>query len=168
MGIRRMLMIHSLIMSVGGIPLIYLGDEVSTLNDYNYLRDPAKAEDSRWVHRPAFDWNRAEQRHDPATFIGRMFQGLVRMITVRKATPALGRGMTTFFPTQNDHVLGYIRGKKVMILASFSEHPQTINTGVLGAYALLNGSVRDLLADKEITLPQEITLEPYQYLWLEY
>lgn len=168
MAIRRLLMIHSIIMSVGGVPLLYLGDEVSTLNDYNYLRDPGKAEDSRWVHRPAFDWNRAEQRHQADSFIGRMFQGLHTMINVRKATPALGRGMTTFFPTQNDHVLGFVRSRKVLILASFSEHPQTVSRDVLSAYALLNGKVRDLLSGKKIELPAQLELEPYQYRWLQY
>jgi amylosucrase len=55
LAIRRILVMHSVILSIGGIPLIYLGDEVGTLNDYGYRTDPARAEDSRWVHRPAAD-----------------------------------------------------------------------------------------------------------------
>jgi hypothetical protein len=43
-------------MTIGGIPLIYLNDEIGTLNDYDYRDDPAKAADSRWVHRPTTDW----------------------------------------------------------------------------------------------------------------
>ncbi|MBL8157799.1 MAG: amylosucrase, partial [Anaerolineae bacterium] len=61
-GIRRILMLYSIALSAGGIPLLYLGDEIATTNDYDYGRDPAKAEDSRWAHRPRFDWARAEQR----------------------------------------------------------------------------------------------------------
>ena len=59
LAIRRILLIHSIILSIGGIPLIYLGDEIGTLNDYRYRQDPAKAADSRWVHRPFADWERA-------------------------------------------------------------------------------------------------------------
>src|SRR5262245_36100736 len=36
LAVRRILMAHSIILSIGGIPLIYLGDEVGTLNDYRY------------------------------------------------------------------------------------------------------------------------------------
>ena len=53
LAMRRILLLHGIILSVGGIPLIYLGDEVGTLNDYSYRDDPAKVDDSRWVHRPA-------------------------------------------------------------------------------------------------------------------
>ncbi len=52
LAVRRILLLHSIILSIGGIPLLYLGDEAATLNDYSYVNDPAKADDSRWVHRP--------------------------------------------------------------------------------------------------------------------
>ncbi len=63
-AVQRILLIHSVILSIGGIPLLYLGDETAMLNDYSYANDPAKAGDSRWVHRPFADWQRSEQRHD--------------------------------------------------------------------------------------------------------
>ncbi|MEJ5226200.1 MAG: alpha-amylase family protein, partial [Anaerolineales bacterium] len=56
LAIRRILLIHGIILTVGGIPLLYLGDEIGTLNDYAYRDDPHKATDSRWVHRPRADW----------------------------------------------------------------------------------------------------------------
>ena len=59
--------------------LIYLGDEVGTLNDYGYAADPALAGDSRWVHRPATDGGRHELRDDPETLDGRIFAGLTRL-----------------------------------------------------------------------------------------
>ena len=52
-------------MSTGGVPLLYLGDEVAQLNDYSYIDDPATAGDSRWVHRPARPVERYAQRTDP-------------------------------------------------------------------------------------------------------
>ena len=58
LAVQRILLIHSVILSIGGIPLIYLGDETAMLNDYSYANDPAKAGDSRWVHRPFADWQR--------------------------------------------------------------------------------------------------------------
>ena len=38
LAVRRILLIHSVILSIGGIPLIYLGDEVGTINDYRLPR----------------------------------------------------------------------------------------------------------------------------------
>ena len=55
LAIKRIRLLHFVIMTAGGVPLIYLGDEVATLNDYSYLERPDHKKDSRWVHRPAAD-----------------------------------------------------------------------------------------------------------------
>lgn len=51
-GEDRVILAHAVAMSTGGLPLLYLGDEVGQLNDYYYRNRPAEADDSRWVHRP--------------------------------------------------------------------------------------------------------------------
>ena len=53
---RRILLFHSVTLSIGGIPLIHLSDEACTLNDYPYPNILAKSEDSCWVYRPTADW----------------------------------------------------------------------------------------------------------------
>ena len=58
--IKHILLLHSMIFSFGGIPLIYYGDEIGTLNDYSYMGHLSKANDSRWAHRPNIDWQKAE------------------------------------------------------------------------------------------------------------
>lgn len=55
LAIRRILLLHTVILSIGGIPLIYLGDEVGRLNDYSFRNEQIEAGDSRWVHRPQID-----------------------------------------------------------------------------------------------------------------
>ncbi|HEX7959215.1 MAG TPA: hypothetical protein VF493_04825, partial [Terriglobales bacterium] len=66
LAVRRILLLYSIILSIGGIPLIYLGDEVGTLNDYSFAQDPRKVGDNRWVHRSKTDWVWQErERHDP-------------------------------------------------------------------------------------------------------
>ncbi len=39
LAIKRILLLHSLIMSFGGIPLLYYGDELACINDYKNLED---------------------------------------------------------------------------------------------------------------------------------
>jgi glycosidase len=166
MALRRLLLIHSIILSAGGIPLLYLGDEIATLNDYTYEQDPHKAEDSRWVHRPRFDWKRAETRADEATDAGRIFTGLQRLIALRQSTPAFGGHETFFFDTGSKHVLGFIRSKQIAVLSNFSEQTIRLNPAVLNAYGV-HGSQIDLVTDAAIDVSNGLVLEPYQFVWLK-
>ncbi len=54
-AIHRILMGHALICSFGGLPLIYMGDEIGLTNDYGFSGKPAHAHDNRWLHRSAMD-----------------------------------------------------------------------------------------------------------------
>lgn len=168
LALRRDLLIHSVILSIGGIPLIYLGDEIGTCNDYTFAQQPDKAGDSRWVHRPRTDWQRYARRHDPTTVEGRMFTGLQRLIAVRKAHDALAGHDTTMIETGNPHVLGYLRqhaGQRIVIMANFSEQPQAIRTDLIRVYGL-SYTYNDLVSDETIPLTGELTLQPYQFIWL--
>jgi len=82
LAIRRILLMHGVIMTIGGILLLYLGDEIGALNDYEES-DPERIGDSRWIHRSVFDWDAAEQRHDRETHVGRIHAGLLRLAQIR-------------------------------------------------------------------------------------
>ncbi|HEX9859423.1 MAG TPA: alpha-amylase family protein [Paracoccaceae bacterium] len=88
-AIQRILMGHALIACFGGIPLIYMGDELALLNDYSYLDQPDHAHDSRWLHRPRMDWAAAATRDSADTPAGRVFRGIRHILARRRATPAL-------------------------------------------------------------------------------
>jgi amylosucrase len=64
LALRRILLIHSMILAFGGMPLLYMGDEIGLLNDDSYLDDPNLAGDNRWLHRPCMDWELAAKRDD--------------------------------------------------------------------------------------------------------
>ncbi|MFZ5881301.1 MAG: amylosucrase [Chloroflexota bacterium] len=134
LAIRRILLIHGVILTVGGIPLLYLGDEIGTLNDYSFHDDPDHHRDSRWVHRPRADWDLYELRRDPASVQGRVYQNLQKLIALRKAQPVFSDGELETVETGSDHVLGYIRsfeGRRALVLANFSETLQGISARVL-------------------------------------
>jgi glycosidase len=110
LAVRRILMLNSIILSIGGIPLIYLGDEVGTLNEYSFAHDLDKADDSRWVHRPKADWAwRKRVENDPSSPHGHIFAELVRLIVLRKQQPAIYGNDTEFVETGNGHLFGYVR-----------------------------------------------------------
>ncbi|MCD4671429.1 MAG: alpha-amylase family protein, partial [Anaerolineaceae bacterium] len=92
LSISRILLIHSILLFVGGIPLIYLGDEIGTLNDYSFRDDAAKSNDSRWMHRPTFDWEKANSRSQASSIERMIFYGLQKMIAIRNSHEAFSVG----------------------------------------------------------------------------
>src|SRR5690606_37906909 len=75
-AIDTILLLHSAIMAFGGIPLLYYGDAIGTLNDRSYLEDEHKQHDSRWLHRPRLDWTKAALRNTHGTIENRIFTPL--------------------------------------------------------------------------------------------
>jgi amylosucrase/maltose alpha-D-glucosyltransferase/alpha-amylase len=168
LAIQRILLVHGVILTIGGIPLIYLGDELGMLNDYDYENDLDKVGDTRWLHRSNFDWARAAQRHDSETVTGRIYQGLLRLIQIRQQNLAFNRAETEIVDTGNQHVFGYFRtnsDNSVLVLANFSETTQNIEGRRLRLLGLRK-TVVDLVAGRTIVATHELTLEPYDFVVL--
>jgi len=169
LAIKRILLIHNIIFSIGGIPLIYLGDEVGMLNDYSYQQDPDKADDSRWVHRPKADADRYAKRNQEDTVPGRIYHGIKKLVQLRKNNPILSASTPEFIYTGNPHVFGYHRKnntQQVLFIHNFSDDPQTISMKKLHLFTQVQ-KVRDMVSDKEISLDKDLELSPFQFVWLQ-
>ncbi len=167
LAIRRILLLHGVIMTVGGIPLIYLGDEIATLNDYSYQEHPAKAGDSRWVHRPALDQKSWEKRSDRNSVEGRVYAGLTRLIQLRKKTPAFAGQQMQVMDSGSDAVLGYARTdgeQRVLVFANFTEMPHVVPADRLRLYGL-GYRFTNLLEGNEVAYG-DLRLAPYEFLAL--
>ena len=167
LAIRRILLIHGIIMTAGGIPLIYLGDEIGMLNDYSYRDDPGKAGDSRWVHRPSTDWEAVARRSKPKTLEGRVFQGLQRLIRMRLETPVFTGNRLQVIDTGNPQVLGYVRihdHHRALIFANFGDEEQSLSGNLARLYGL-GYSFTNLLTGKTQPLT-DIRLEPCGFVCL--
>lgn len=163
-AVERILLAHAITMSTGGIPLIYLGDEVGQLNDYSYMHDPDKWDDSRWVNRPPYPYERYEQKDDEHTTAGRIYQGFRRLIQLRKETEAFHGGRLVGFRTHNSAVLGYQRmgpAASVVSLANFDDQPQWVGREVFRFQHAF-----DLVSGKQIDLSEGIHLMSHQFVWL--
>ena len=133
LSIRRLALLYSVVFAFGGIPLIYMGDELALRNDDSYLDDPELAADNRWMHRPPMDWAAAARRSDPATLEGRVFGWIQRLGTARKDLLALrAGGEFEVVVVDNPHVLAWRRrhprSGEFIGLANFSEADQSIDT----------------------------------------
>ncbi|TWT76115.1 Amylosucrase [Posidoniimonas polymericola] len=174
LALRRMLLLHGVTLSIGGIPLLYLGEEWGMLNDYEFAKDPAKAADSRWIHRPKMKWEFLEELDDHiasgnGSIRTRIFTSMQRMIRLRKESPALAGQTMELIATSNDHVLGYVRrfeGHRLVVLANFSEHEQVIEGNKLRT-AALGRFFQDELSEATFATSEPMKLQGYQVLWLK-
>jgi hypothetical protein len=167
LAIRRILLIHSVIQTIGGIPLINLNDELGTLNDYSYRDNPAKAQDSRWVHRPVMDWEQAALRKDQNSVQYKIFQNIIKLIDLRKSYAVFSGSDMQIIDSGNQSVLGYFRSQgseRILVFANFSEGRHTIPANLLRLYGL-SYNFKDLLENQTIPFT-DLTLEPYQFVCL--
>jgi amylosucrase len=159
------------VLSIGGIPLIYLGDEIGIAERLQLCRTTRpRRHDSRWVHRPRIDWAQMARRSDPATLEGRIFGGMQHLIQLRKATPAFAGNDMRVLNLGNDHVFAFVRtgrqGERVLVLANFSEHTQPVAANEVRLYGL-GYRFHEVITQQEMTLSDApIVLEPYQVMWL--
>lgn len=170
LALRRIELLHGLALSMGGLPLLYLGDELGTRNDYGFRSHPQRGADSRWAHRPEFDTSAAARRHDPASVEGRVFDSLSEMVRIRASHPAFGAGSVTVVHEPAD--LGVFAVTKrepaandeVTIVANFTDRAIVASAGEL---ALDSGSLyEDLRSGRAYPPSGGIAVAPYDLLWL--
>lgn len=167
LAIKRIALLHGIILTIGGIPLIYLGDEIGMLNDYVFQLDPLKKSDSRWVHRSKYNWNKYHNRKKIDTIEGKIYQRLIKIIKLRKSHRVFSNSSTIFINVNNPHVFCYHRkidGEGVYVLANFSEKSQKIYMNYL--FSDLNTSLIDLESNQKIS-KDEINLSPYELRFLK-
>jgi amylosucrase len=142
-GIRRLVLLHAVALGWGGVPLLYMGDELAQDNDTTYRADPALADDNRWMHRPYFDDGAAARRHDPGTVEGRVFRWFRALVRTRARLIALhAAGESAVLATDSPHVLAWRRrhprSGHFVGLANFSDQPTTVDIRTLDGLGVLN------------------------------
>jgi glycosidase len=170
LALKRIHLLHAMLFSSRGIPFIYSGDEIATLNDRSYKNDPKKQHDSRWIHRSAFDWTSADKRNDASTIQGQVFQTLQQLIAARKANTILHSSVKERYPdAMNPHVFVTTRseGERVFIgLFNVSDSPQYIAPTTLFPEETKK-EFQDIFQQRRVPLNvQSMVLGPYEYYWL--
>jgi amylosucrase len=174
-SIDIILLLHSMIMSFGGIPLLYYGDEVGTLNDRSFMQDERKAQDTRWMHRPRIDWNKVARRTQHGSVEQRIFDGLQRMIAVRKGIPAFADfNNRELLDTGNPHLFVFMRqppmmgSGKVLVVGNFDSSPQSLTLSDLGNRGHFEYSQLKDLCSGEVPrmFKNQLVVPPHHFYWL--
>ncbi|MER7434159.1 alpha-amylase family protein [Pseudonocardia alni] len=165
-GVRRLLLAHAVVYGWGGIPLLYMGDELALANDTGYRADPERAADNRWMHRPPMDEAAFARRYDPDTVEGRVFGALTGLAAVRAELPALHASAPVEVPVLDDPaVLGWTRrhprGGRFVGLVNVSDRPASVDA------ALVTGLDTVLSSDGPVrTEGGRAHLPPLSWAWL--
>ena len=154
-ALRRLLLVHGIALSFGGLPILYMGDELGMQNDYAYAVDPARAHDSRWVQRANFDAQRLAQKDDPSTPAGRVYDAIHTLIAQRCRQPALATGVPrSVRHTADPALLALARGSSFLGLFNFSARSISVSLAAMGEGAWPGQD-------------ECIELAPWAMLWLE-
>jgi len=172
-AIAKILMMHGIILTYGGIPMIYAGDEIGTLNDYTYQQNEDHVNDNRWVNRPIHNWTVVSElkknNNNPSAII---FDRLKNMIRLRKEHSEFADSNNLkIHGCPNPHIFVYQQtneNKNVWVLSNFNEVTETLHISWLLSIGIHAGkNSMDLLTGKPIVLTHnELPLKPYQQLWV--
>ena len=167
-----MMQAHSFFL--GGLPMLFYGDEAAYTNDYSYLDDPGKSYDNRWMHRPVIDWNKNIKIESEDTPEHAVFSATQRLLAIRsKLSMVADHSNIEWLSPHNIHVAGYTRsyqGNRLFCVFNFSGQE-----AFLTWYAFKeSGNTGDTLYDhwrgKDITVGGDheyLLLKPYEFFLLE-
>lgn len=163
-AIRLDVMLHAYMFMQSGIPVLYSGDETAQVNDYTYKEDPLKADDSRYIHRGAMNWELAENRSDSETVEGKVFQALGRLENIRKSEKVFMADADTWtIETWDSAVLcmgRYYEGEKIIGLFNFSE------TDRIAWINETDGDYVDMISGEEMK-PIGVSVPAYGFYYLK-
>ncbi len=159
LAVGRILLLYGIILSMSGYPLIYMGDELGMLNNYQYSDNSEYENDSRWVHRQSSVLiSRKKSRYS-----SNIYEGLVKLIKIRKTCKVFAGNSIRFLDLENSHIFGYKRMYKdglakrsLTVVANFSEQLQ---------HVCLEEPSFDIISSTKFSAG--IDLGPYQFLWLK-
>jgi amylosucrase len=170
LALDRLLLVHALVVGWGGIPVLWMGDELALPNDPDWAAEEGHSDDNRWAHRPRLPWAAAELRHDAGTVQGRVFEGLQHLLRVRAELPHLHASVAAevlepsdpgILPVLRRHPQGRFLGL-YNVAASWRPWPggRLRDLGLLDAVDALTGERVRLGGDGDLWLP------PYGAAWL--
>jgi len=160
--------------NIGGVPMLFYGDEMGYTNDYSYLNDAAKSYDNRWMHRPIIDWEKNKRIEQEGTVEQRVFLGTQQLIAIRKKLEVVSdfKNLTWMQP-HNIHVAGYLRTHndgKLYCLFNFSANESFLTWFAFKQHGSASGKLYNHWNDSYIEVGfdhEYFIMEPYSFYLLE-
>lgn len=141
-NIKKIQLLDRVKFTLGGVPLIYMGQELGVKNDYSFQRDQVKMQDHRFVKRVAITPSLVQQRTKLSSQAQQIFSNIQQLVQLRQQHPVLATNHITLLRLSNPHILGYYKqaGRaRLTVVHNFSNRWQTVmisgTTVTLAPYA---------------------------------
>ncbi len=167
----------SVMLTLPGTPIIYYGDEFGKFNDEGFYHEKINEtglDDTRFLVRGKIDWQQLEaDLKDENSLPVKVYERVRKMVRFRKKFNVFGRGSIVWIDAKkpegaiNQAILAYIRkwqNHQLLIVQNLSSQPQTCRlkfqpeivwTDIFGNQGNYDET------------SQTLTLQPWEYLWLE-
>lgn len=173
-SIQKIVLMQAHCFFLGGLPIIFYGDEAGYTNDYSYLKDPGKSYDNRWMHRPIIDWSKNKKVNQEGTIEYRVYQATKKLIGIRKKLAVVAdlKNLTWLTP-HNIHIAGYLRAyeeNQLYGIFNFSNQPSYLTWYAFKEHGNFSRKLHDHWTEKsfEVGLDHEhLIIEPYGFYLLE-
>ncbi|MGH3324973.1 MAG: alpha-amylase family glycosyl hydrolase, partial [Streptomyces sp.] len=162
-AVSRILLAHAIVLGWGGVPVIWMGDEVGMLNDDGWDQVPEHADDNRWVHRPVMPW--------PVDGESAVYDGLRDLVTARRALPHLHASVgSTVLPPSDPGVLLVLRDhplEPMLGAYNVTEDHRPLPAHRLAELGLDPSACVDRVTRKRLAVHDgTVWLGPYGALWV--
>jgi len=173
-SINKILLMQAHSFFIGGLPMIFYGDELGYTNDYSYLHDHSKSYDNRWMHRPVINWEKNKNIDIAGTVEQKVFSATQRLISLRKKLTVVGdyKNLVWLSP-HNAHVAGYLRQqkeKRLFCLFNFSGQEAHVTWYLFKEYGNAPAKLYNFWNDELLTVGHDheyLVAAPYSFLLLE-
>ncbi|HLO82075.1 MAG TPA: alpha-amylase family glycosyl hydrolase [Chitinophagaceae bacterium] len=173
-SVRKILLMQAHSFFLGGIPMMFYGDEAGYTNDYSYLNDPGKSYDNRWMHRPVIDWEKNKKIDIEGTVENRVFRATQKLISIRKKLEVVAdyKNLTWLTP-HNMHVAGYLRSfddKKLYCVFNFSDRSAYLTWYAFKSHGVEPTVLHDHWTGMDLPVGENydhLVIEPYGFHLLE-
>lgn len=174
LSIKKILLMQAHSFFVGGVPMIFYGDEVGYTNDYSYLKDEGKSYDNRWMHRPIIDWEKNKNIDEEGTIENKIFSSTQKLISIRKKLEVVADHKNLQWLTpHNIHVAGFLRlsiNKKLYCLFNFSNQAAYLTWFAFKEQGAAPTKLYDHWQNKNYSVGTDnefLIIEPYSFCLLE-
>lgn len=174
LSVKKILMMQAHSFFIGGLPMIFYGDESGHTNDYSYLQDEGKSYDNRWMHRPVINWEKNGKFDQAGTVENKVFNGTRQLISIRNKLPVIAdKKNLTWLTPHNIHVAGYLRAwdnDRVYCLFNFSDKEQFLTWYVFKENGMVPEKLFDHWSSEIFTVGRDeeyFILPPYAFFILE-
>ena len=163
--IERFICAHAIMLSLEGIPAIYVHSFFGTENDYSGMQSTKQ---KRSINRKRYNLKDLRNKMNKKTINSTVLKQLNSLISIRKKQPAFHPNATQFTLNLGEKIFALWRQcqnrkQSIFVLCNITSQKQPVDLNEINL--IFNKNWIDLISNKKIE-SKKISLKPYQTMWI--